>query len=130
MEVMDEQEEDWLEHLNVMKSRGKGAPKKKRTAAGEMYPNLSASGRFTDFLQNRRNSTRGDDESLRGREVDMSDNAWEPCISCTSHSIPEGVWAIHFVCTQGTNMKIDRLRYADTPVGRRLPERMNRAPML
>ncbi|KAF2680252.1 mitochondrial ribosomal protein-like protein of the small subunit [Lentithecium fluviatile CBS 122367] len=32
-EVMDDAEEDWLEHLNVAKSRGKGAPKKKRTAA-------------------------------------------------------------------------------------------------
>jgi hypothetical protein len=42
MEVMDEQEEDWLEHLNVMKSRGKGAPKKKRTAAGKIYPGWSA----------------------------------------------------------------------------------------
>lgn len=36
-EVMDEEEEDWVEHLNVATSRGKGAPKKKRTAAGE-YP--------------------------------------------------------------------------------------------
>lgn len=32
-ELIDEEEEDWLEHLNVAKSRGKGAPKKKRTAA-------------------------------------------------------------------------------------------------
>ncbi|OAL51199.1 mitochondrial ribosomal protein-like protein of the small subunit [Pyrenochaeta sp. DS3sAY3a] len=31
--LIDEEEEDWLEHLNVAKSRGKGAPKKKRTAA-------------------------------------------------------------------------------------------------
>ncbi|KAK7190165.1 hypothetical protein DPSP01_008000 [Paraphaeosphaeria sporulosa] len=31
--VMDEQEEDWLEHLGVAKSRGKSPPKKKRTAA-------------------------------------------------------------------------------------------------
>ncbi|CBY00929.1 hypothetical protein IAQ61_011833 [Plenodomus lingam] len=32
-QLIDEDEEDWLEHLNVAKSRGKGAPKKKRTAA-------------------------------------------------------------------------------------------------
>ncbi|CAN9387072.1 unnamed protein product [Alternaria sp. RS040] len=32
-QIIDEEEEDWLEHLNVAKSRGKGAPKKKRTAA-------------------------------------------------------------------------------------------------
>ncbi|EUC33526.1 hypothetical protein COCVIDRAFT_34903 [Bipolaris victoriae FI3] len=32
-QIIDEAEEDWLEHLNVAKSRGKGAPKKKRTAA-------------------------------------------------------------------------------------------------
>ncbi|KAF1974540.1 hypothetical protein BU23DRAFT_531518 [Bimuria novae-zelandiae CBS 107.79] len=31
--VMDEDEEDWLEHLNVARSRGKAPPKKKRTAA-------------------------------------------------------------------------------------------------
>jgi len=35
-EVIDDEEEDWLEHLNVAKSRGKGAPKKKRTAAGKI----------------------------------------------------------------------------------------------
>lgn len=34
-EIIDEEEEDWLEHLNVAKSRGKGTPKKKRTAAGK-----------------------------------------------------------------------------------------------
>jgi small subunit ribosomal protein S33 len=33
-EIIDEEEEDWLEHLNVARSRGKGTPKKKRTAAG------------------------------------------------------------------------------------------------
>ncbi|KAL6704595.1 hypothetical protein ACN47E_008105 [Coniothyrium glycines] len=32
-ELIDEDEEDWIEHLNVAKSRGKGPPKKKRTAA-------------------------------------------------------------------------------------------------
>jgi hypothetical protein len=34
-EIIDEEEEDWLEHLNVARSRGKGTPKKKRTAAGK-----------------------------------------------------------------------------------------------
>jgi small subunit ribosomal protein S33 len=34
-ETYDEFEEDRLEHLQIAKSRGKGAPKKKRTAAGE-----------------------------------------------------------------------------------------------
>lgn len=33
-EIIDDDEEDWLEHLQVGRSRGKGAPKKKRTAAG------------------------------------------------------------------------------------------------
>ncbi|KAJ4302771.1 hypothetical protein N0V90_001662 [Kalmusia sp. IMI 367209] len=32
-EIIDEKEEDWLEHLNVARSRGKAPPKKKRTAA-------------------------------------------------------------------------------------------------
>ncbi|PVI07676.1 hypothetical protein DM02DRAFT_608760 [Periconia macrospinosa] len=30
---IDEKEEDWVEHLNVARSRGKENPKKKRTAA-------------------------------------------------------------------------------------------------
>lgn len=34
-DVMDEDEEDWVEHLNIARSRGKGPPKKKRTAAGK-----------------------------------------------------------------------------------------------
>lgn len=33
-ELLDDAEEDWLEHLNVARSRGKAVPKKKRTAAG------------------------------------------------------------------------------------------------
>lgn len=36
-QIIDEEEEDWLEHLNVARSRGKGTPKKKRTAAGRSY---------------------------------------------------------------------------------------------
>jgi hypothetical protein len=35
-ETYNEHEEDRLEHLQIAKSRGKGAPKKKRTAAGEI----------------------------------------------------------------------------------------------
>ena len=33
--MYDEKEEDRLEHIQIAKSRGKGTPKKKRTAAGE-----------------------------------------------------------------------------------------------
>ncbi|KAF1948702.1 hypothetical protein CC80DRAFT_458727 [Byssothecium circinans] len=32
-EIIDEKEEDWVEHLNVARSRGKENPKKKKTAA-------------------------------------------------------------------------------------------------
>ncbi|KAH7386747.1 mitochondrial ribosomal protein-like protein of the small subunit [Phaeosphaeria sp. MPI-PUGE-AT-0046c] len=32
-EILDDKEEDWLEHLTVARSRGKSTPKKKRTAA-------------------------------------------------------------------------------------------------
>ncbi|KAF2253946.1 hypothetical protein BU26DRAFT_561208 [Trematosphaeria pertusa] len=32
-EIIDEEEEDWIEHLNMARSRGKAPPKKKRTAA-------------------------------------------------------------------------------------------------
>ncbi|KAK0859331.1 hypothetical protein LTS02_009321 [Friedmanniomyces endolithicus] len=35
-EMYDTEEEDRLEHIQIAKGRGKGAPKKKRTAAGEM----------------------------------------------------------------------------------------------
>ena len=35
METWDDDEEDRLEHLFLAKQRGKGAPKKKRTADGE-----------------------------------------------------------------------------------------------
>lgn len=34
-ETFDDDEEDRVEHVQISKSRGKGAPKKKRTAAGE-----------------------------------------------------------------------------------------------
>ena len=33
--MYDEKEEDRLEHVQITKARGKGAPKKKKTAAGE-----------------------------------------------------------------------------------------------
>jgi len=35
--MYDTEEEDRLEHIQIAKSRGKGAPKKKRTAAGESW---------------------------------------------------------------------------------------------
>ncbi len=34
-ELVDEDEENWIEHHAIAKSRGKGVPKKKRTAAGK-----------------------------------------------------------------------------------------------
>jgi hypothetical protein len=37
-DIIDEEEEDWVEHLNVARSRGKSTPKKKRTAAGRSRP--------------------------------------------------------------------------------------------
>jgi hypothetical protein len=33
-DILDEKEEDWVEHLQIARSRGKENPKKKRTAAG------------------------------------------------------------------------------------------------
>ena len=51
METWDDDEEDRLEHLLLAKQRGKGAPKKKRTADGES-PLFALSGgdtgRYTD----------------------------------------------------------------------------------
>jgi hypothetical protein len=35
-ELYDEKEEDRLEHIQLLKARGKGAPKKKTTAAGKI----------------------------------------------------------------------------------------------
>lgn len=40
-ELYDNFEEDRLEHIQIAKSRGKGAPKKKRTAAGEYFSRRS-----------------------------------------------------------------------------------------
>jgi hypothetical protein len=34
-EILCDKEEDWLEHQQIARSRGKGNPKKKRTAAGK-----------------------------------------------------------------------------------------------
>jgi hypothetical protein len=61
---MDEDEEDWLEHLNVARSRGKAPPKKKRTAAGEWGNSREegALGMLRTMLtvtQSRRSSIRG-----------------------------------------------------------------------
>ena len=58
-ELLDEEEEDWLEHLNVARSRGKSVPKKKRTAAGKSLPGYTDSQPGADHMQNRRSSTRG-----------------------------------------------------------------------
>lgn len=58
-ELLDEEEEDWLEHLNVARSRGKSVPKKKRTAAGMFVEKHRTSVPGADMMQNRRSSTRG-----------------------------------------------------------------------
>ena len=42
--MYDDKEEDRLEHLQITKARGKGAPKKKRTAAGEYMTCLAVLG--------------------------------------------------------------------------------------
>lgn len=49
-EIIDDDEEDWLEHLQVGRSRGKGAPKKKRTAAGTL---TCIRGRVIMLIKNR-----------------------------------------------------------------------------
>lgn len=61
-ETYNEFEEDRLEHLQIAKSRGKGAPKKKRTAAGESVEILQSvsavlNTMLTDSLQRARSST-------------------------------------------------------------------------
>jgi small subunit ribosomal protein S33 len=50
-EMYDEKEEDRLEHVQIMKSKGKGAPKKKRTAAGKesFVADQCAYGRLTMY---------------------------------------------------------------------------------
>ena len=35
--IIDEKEEDWVEHLTIARSRGKPNPTKKKTAAGMLY---------------------------------------------------------------------------------------------
>lgn len=58
-EILDDEEEDWLEHLNVARSRGKATPKKKRTAAGTFMQKHRKPDGIVDNLQSRRSSTRG-----------------------------------------------------------------------
>jgi small subunit ribosomal protein S33 len=58
-ELTDDAEEDWLEHLNVARSRGKAVPKKKRTAAGAFAGFSGEPGAIADNLQSRRSTTRG-----------------------------------------------------------------------
>merc|ERR1711939_870572 len=62
-ELYDEDEEDRLEHIQIAKSRGKGAPKKKKTAAGEYRMVMS-----------------------RGMLWDVSRRAWE---NNADHSLPQ-----------------------------------------
>ena len=50
-ELLDDDEEDWLEHLNVARSRGKSVPKKKRTAAGKSLSGHSDSKSGADYMQ-------------------------------------------------------------------------------
>ena len=80
-ETYNEHEEDRLEHLQIAKSRGKGAPKKKRTAAGEIgtFAQLAMAavavvGRLvilTDLTQRARSSTarRGNSGFTRWIEI-------------------------------------------------------------
>lgn len=50
-EMYDEKEEDRLEHLQILKAKGKGAPKKKKSAAGEYCsPSVGAEGWFGNVL--------------------------------------------------------------------------------
>lgn len=56
---MDEDEEDWIEALNVARSRGKQPPKKKKTAAGELIEMVKFEGEMLTQEQNRRSSPRG-----------------------------------------------------------------------
>lgn len=66
-ELTDEAEEDWIEHLNVARSRGKAVPKKKRTAAGTFAGLWREIGMSADKLQNRRSTTRGDKRTAATR---------------------------------------------------------------
>ena len=45
LEGSNEDEDDRFETIQIAKLRGKGAPKKKRTAAGRIYPELNHSPR-------------------------------------------------------------------------------------
>jgi small subunit ribosomal protein S33 len=70
-ETYNEFEEDRLEHLQIAKSRGKGAPKKKRTAAGKIMREIqilaeSMHAVLTVVTQRARSSTarRGNDRIL------------------------------------------------------------------
>jgi len=106
-ETYNELEEDRLEHLQIAKSRGKGAPKKKRTAAGEIgdFAQIAtvAAGRLvilTDLTQRARSSTarRGNrgftawfETSFCWKEFwDMVHESWHSrnCTTISPHEYP------------------------------------------
>ena len=80
-ELLDDDEEDWLEHLNVARSRGKSVPKKKRTAAGKSLSGYSDSKSGADYMQNRRSSTRGDKRPYVRHKIPSFGTLY---INCTS----------------------------------------------
>lgn len=71
-EILDDKEEDWLEHLNVARSRGKATPKKKRTAAGRFIRGSRGSNLGADISQNQRSSTRGS-RQISARKYSLGD---------------------------------------------------------
>jgi hypothetical protein len=80
-ELLDDDEEDWLEHLNVARSRGKSVPKKKRTAAGKSSPCCSHSSSAANHIQSRRSSTRGDKRTYVRPKIPSFGTLY---INCTS----------------------------------------------
>jgi len=96
LETYDEKEADRIDSIAIIKARGKGPPKKKRTAegmfAGSLIPGLfnGTSGRFTDLcLQNRRSLRRGSPLRRRSRRLHKvpvcfacsGEESWRPIAS-------------------------------------------------
>lgn len=65
LETWDEYEEDRLEGLQIAKLRGKGAPKKKRTADSKSLPGIPGISRLTTRQQRRKEREGNDEISLQ-----------------------------------------------------------------
>lgn len=92
LEMIDEKEWDRFEHIAQVKNRGKGAPKKKRTAAGESFLLVF----HFDFLGEKIGEGWDGEEKERAREADEIEVKYEDMGTCVLMS-----WWLRIETVQG-----------------------------